>query len=316
MVTDLPDYTRKIVVVYESLIDAGMVKVDHRQIKGLTLKDPYVPLAVPMSVENPALAYDAVNDRFKIDIEALTVGVIPVSFTSDWDTILGKIDLAKTLGATIAHSNPLITRLSNGTTWIDPRDRSWTITEELKRDWTLGDSDIPDLKSKASRLLGIVYGDKGQLQQRTTTLELLVQLMNDGSEINPTAIRALTSSDVVTAQQTTRTSMTVKPEREDLISLGGVASPSAAGVQIVAPNGTKKPKVYDCEYEVLAAGLHYFYFGTTTTPTTKRFLTRQTVGVNSKSFVQPRVGEAGDGIYLYSAVAETNMPYDIGYVLE
>lgn len=116
--------------------------------------------------------------------------------------------------------------------------------------------------------------------------------------------------------QDTRTALKTQPEREDLVSLGGVASPNAAGVQILAPSGTLKPKVYDCEYEVLAAGLHYFYFGTSTAATTKRFLTRQTVGVNSKSFVQPRVGEAADGIYLFSAVSETNMPYDLGYVLE
>lgn len=221
-------------------------------------------------------------------------------------------------------------------------------SKELKtwsygREWLLGSSDVPDLLDRAGRLVGIVYGNKGQLQQRTTSLDLLVQLMSGGAEIDPRSIRALvkatddvysvlktdagvaydsrlvralTSVDVVTSQQTTRGSMTVKPEREDLVSLGGVVSPNAAGVQILAPSGQLKPKVYDCEYEVLAAGLHYFYFGTSTAATTRRFLTRQTVGVNSKSFVQPRVGDAADGIYLYSAVSETNMPYDVGYVLE
>jgi len=118
------------------------------------------------------------------------------------------------------------------------------------------------------------------------------------------------------ATQATRTSLKVQPEREDIVSLGGVASPSAAGVQIVAASGSLVPKVYDAEYEGLADGLHYFYFGTSTSPTTKRFLSRNTKGVNSKTFVQPRVGAAGDGIYLYSSVAETNMPYDLGYKLE
>lgn len=118
------------------------------------------------------------------------------------------------------------------------------------------------------------------------------------------------------ATQATRTSLKVQPEREDIVSLGGVASPSAAGVQIVAGSGSLVPKVYDAEYEGLADGLHYFYFGTSTSPTTKRFLSRNTKGVNSKTFVQPRVGAGGDGIYLYSSVAETNMPYDLGYKLE
>jgi len=356
--------------------------VDLWKVKGLVVKDPYIPLCVPISVENPALAYDDVNDRFKVDIEEISYGSIPISLSDSWTRILGQIDLSRLSGSAISHSNPLLVRLSNGTTWIDPR-------------YPLGNQDQT-------------------LRQRTGTYELLVQLFNAGVEIDPRAIRALTATDVVSAiksgtwnidnllnphpvslasipnpsnldiaisllarettlgtihghvdsidgkitacntgnvtigsalpagtnaigklaansgidigdvdvlsipevTQDTRTALKMQPEREDLTSLGGVASPSAAGVQIVAPDGTKKPKVYDCEYEVLAAGLHYFYFGTTTTATTKRFLTRQTVGVNSKSFVQPRVGEAGDGIYLYSAVAETNMPYDLGYVLE
>jgi hypothetical protein len=79
---DLPDYSRKVIVVYEGTITAGEVKCDHWKIKGLTLKDPYIALSIPMSVENPALAYDAVNDRFKIVLEAITAGVIPVSLTS------------------------------------------------------------------------------------------------------------------------------------------------------------------------------------------------------------------------------------------
>jgi hypothetical protein len=292
------------------------------------------------------------------------------------------MDLARVLGSALSHANPVISRLTDGADFIDPR-----------------------------LILG---SETQQLKQRATTYELLVQLALSGVEIDPRAIRALTASDVVSAvksgtwnidnllnphpvslasipnptnldiaisllarettlgtvhghvdsidgkitacntgsvtigaalpagsnaigklaansgvdigdvdiltmpeaTQDTRTALKMQPEREDLISLGGVASPSAAGVQIVAPNGTKKPKVYDCEYEVLAAGLHYFYFGTSTAATTRRFLTRQTIGVNSKSFVQPRVGDAADGIYIYSAVAETNMPYDLGYVLE
>lgn len=116
--------------------------------------------------------------------------------------------------------------------------------------------------------------------------------------------------------QSTRTNLLMKPEREDLISLGGVASPNAAGVQIVAGSGQTKIKVYDAGYEALAAGLHYFYFGTGTAATTRCFITRKTVGAILKSFVQPRVSDAGDGLYLYSSNSETNMPYDVGYVQE
>jgi hypothetical protein len=188
-----------------------------------------------------------------------------------------------------------------------------------------------------------VKGSENQLLlQRALTYDLIVQLRSAGVEIDPRAIRALTAADIVTvlcsnldvalstrfkptdsigntsfgATQATRTSLKVQPEREDIVSLGGVASPSAAGVEIVPASGSLVPKVYDAEYEGFADGLHYFYFGTSTSPTTKRFLSRGTKGVNSKTFVQPRVGAAGDGIYLYSSVAETNMPYDLGYKLE
>jgi len=53
---------RPIVIVY------GDVQVDHRKIKGSTLKDPTIPLAIPMSIENPAIAYDPALDLFKVAI--------------------------------------------------------------------------------------------------------------------------------------------------------------------------------------------------------------------------------------------------------
>jgi len=65
------------------------------------------------------------------------------------------------------------------------------------RTWNLSVSDIPDLSDRVGRLLGIIYGDVGQLLQRPTTRDLLVQLRNAGTEIDPRSIRALTSSDVV-----------------------------------------------------------------------------------------------------------------------
>jgi hypothetical protein len=100
MVTDLPDYEKKVVVVtipgeYPSLVEVDVVKVDgvaiatptvvgclpvsiehtvginHLQIKGVTLKDPTFPNCIPTSIENEAIAYDSVNDRFKVDIEAM-----------------------------------------------------------------------------------------------------------------------------------------------------------------------------------------------------------------------------------------------------
>jgi len=161
-----------------------------------------------------------------------------------------------------------------------------------------------------------------------------------GVAIDPRIIRLLTSLDIVTIDnllnphpisgtvtvdnlldphpvtQLTRKNLLTKPEREDLTSLGNVASPNNAGVQIIAGVTGQKIKVYDAGYHGAVDGLHYFYFGTSTTATAKRFCTMNLKGLVHKTFVQPRIGGAGDGLYLFSSVSETNMPYDVGYVQE
>jgi hypothetical protein len=135
--------------------------------------------------EKAPWAWDSVNDRIKCAIEAITSGV-EVDIPDDWTRQLGQIDLARYRGAAPSHTNPLHVRLSDGVSaFIDPRDRNWTITESLARSWTLGDSDVPDLKDRGSRLLGIVYGNKGQLAQRTTSLDLYAALRVAGAEIDP-----------------------------------------------------------------------------------------------------------------------------------
>jgi len=141
-------------------------------------------------------------------------------------------------------------------------------------------------------------------------------LATGGAIIDPRQIRALTSSDVITAVQGIRANLKTQPEREDLTSLGGLVSPNNAGIQIVAGTSGQKIKVYDAGYHGAVDGLHYFYFGTSTTPTTKRFCIFNTKGLIHQTFVQPRVGDAGDGLYLFSSVSETDMPYDVGYVKE
>ena len=105
-------------------------------------------------------------------------------------------------------------------------------------------------------------------------------------------------------------------QREDLTSLGGVVSPNNAGVQIQAPSGSLKVKVYDAGFHGAVDGLHYFYFGTSTTATARRFCTINKLGLVHQTFVQPRVSNAADGLYLFSSVSETNMPYDVNYVIE
>jgi len=110
--------------------------------------------------------------------------------------------------------------------------------------------------------------------------------------------------------------LTLRIARQDVLSLGGVVSPNNAGVQLVAGVSGQRIKVYDAGYHGAVDGLHYFYFGTSTTPTTKRFCVSDLKGLVHKTFVQPRVGADGESLYLFSSVAETSMPYDVGFVQE
>lgn len=65
MPKDLPDWSTKITISHE-VSDSDLTTTDHKKIKGVPLKDPSVAAAVPISVENPAIAYDSQNDCFKI----------------------------------------------------------------------------------------------------------------------------------------------------------------------------------------------------------------------------------------------------------
>lgn len=38
---------------------------DETHIKGVVFRDPTIPASKPVSIENPAIAYDPINDRFK-----------------------------------------------------------------------------------------------------------------------------------------------------------------------------------------------------------------------------------------------------------
>lgn len=49
-----------------------VAKIDHQWIKGVELIDPTMEACLPISVENDAIAYDAANDRFKIDLEKIS----------------------------------------------------------------------------------------------------------------------------------------------------------------------------------------------------------------------------------------------------
>jgi len=96
MVSDLPDYEKKIIIVTPPGEYPAIVQVDLRKILGVDFITPTIAGCVPTSIENEAIAYDATNDwfkqyienpaiaynsvtdRFKVDIEAMTVGALTV----------------------------------------------------------------------------------------------------------------------------------------------------------------------------------------------------------------------------------------------
>lgn len=109
---DLPDYRREVNIVESiTIITEGSATVDIVAVGGVTLATPTVSACVPISIENPAIAYDGVNDRFTIDIEKWsatdTVNVeiqnatIAVTQSGSWTvTISGTVTVTGTVAAT------------------------------------------------------------------------------------------------------------------------------------------------------------------------------------------------------------------------
>jgi len=88
------------------------------------------------------------------DIYSVRTAFGATDITDRWARLLGQIDLARVLGAALAHANPVITRLTDGAIFIDPRDVS----------------------DRAARLLGVVYGSRGQQLQQTVANNLMASI--------------------------------------------------------------------------------------------------------------------------------------------
>lgn len=109
--------------------------------KGWTVNQWVTGLSVIQIVKPDGTEYFRIisaNTATQITFAALPVGVVAaagdlysvriiggVTDTTDrWNRQLGQIDLARVLGAVLAHGNPVITRITNGGAFIDPRDVS------------------------------------------------------------------------------------------------------------------------------------------------------------------------------------------------
>jgi hypothetical protein len=182
MVTDLPDYEKKVIVVtipgeYPGLIDINhkqvggvtlktpsvaaclpisiehTVLIDHRAILGTALKTPTFANCVPTSIENDAIAYDAVNDRFKIDLEKISAtDILAVSATdldiralvSTTDSVEVKQGTAANLKATVEASNLDIRDLTSASDSVEVKQAT---AANLKATVEASNLDIRDLTS-------------------------------------------------------------------------------------------------------------------------------------------------------------------------
>jgi len=289
MVSGEPDFTKR-----------TKARTDHWYIKGVELKDPTVSASIPMSIENPALAYDSVNDRFKVDIEAQSLTALNTDVSDRWARQVGQVDLARVLGAALDHANPVIARLTDGVAFIDPRD----------------------VIDRAGRLLGIVYGSEGQqLLQRATTYDLLVQLRHNGVEIDPTQIRALTTSDQITVFQTDETQLkatvTQAAKDREITDITKVATPKQIDLTFTAAGSTAiwtpatgakiRLKLISLEVDTdVALGFHFGSAGTI-------YYLRTTSGAYVANLIGCNLeGAVDEALYIYASGACGVKGYVVG----
>jgi len=269
-----------------------IVRISHEQILGTALKTPTYAQCVPISVENDAIAYNALTNRFRVDIEAMSVGTIDVNVASIDATAMQPIDLSKVLGSPLSYANPVIARLTDGSAFIDPRDMS----------------------DRAARLVGKVYGSLDVLQQQATTKELLIQIAHQGVIKDPTQIRALTSSDQITAMQATAANLcaTVTQAAKDrtISSVDATATPiqinktwgASGNESIYTPATGKKARLKLICLELSADVDLGYRFGATG----NIYYLRITAGPVVINFIGANVqGAANEDIYLYASGACT-----------
>lgn len=207
-------------------------RMDLWWIKSVLLQDPTIAACIPTSIENPALAYDEGNDRFKVDIQAMSVGTVDANVTDRAARLLGVVYGSVDKLQQRASTKELIVQIQHQGVEKDPTQiRALTNSDAV----SVYGSETQKLLQRASTYDLIVqlrsagnqidprsiralttsdaitaYGNLDKLVQRATTKELIVQIQHQGAEKDPTQIRALTSSDVVTVADIAKTATEVQ----------------------------------------------------------------------------------------------------------
>ncbi len=116
----------------------------------------------------PIVAYDSATDTYKVSMPVIPI--VGVDVIDRWARQLGQVDLARVLGAVLSAANPVISGI------YDAAGNRMPSMDAAARP---GYVDVID---RAARLVGIIYGDVGQVAQRAVSRDLYVQLRTAGVE--------------------------------------------------------------------------------------------------------------------------------------
>lgn len=90
------------------IIIHGVPEIDHAKVKGVALTDPTIEAAVPISIENPAIAYDSDLDLFKVKIMAAGTAT-PTTYSPPSTLLAGDKDVTDTgTPEALAASTPVL----------------------------------------------------------------------------------------------------------------------------------------------------------------------------------------------------------------
>jgi hypothetical protein len=244
MVTDLPDYEKKVIVVTVPGEYPGLIDINHKQIKGVTLQTPSItgclPISiehtvfidhrailgealktptfancVPTSIENDAIAYDAENDRFKVDLEKISAtDILAVSATD--------LDIRNLTATDIVTVQSITNALPAGSNAIGKLAANSGVD--------IGDVDvktIPDVtqSDKTKLLATVTQAEKDRTVTGTVSAE-----QSDQTKLKATVTQASTARTVtgtVTAEQSTAASLKGTVYQSDETQLKATVTQSA-----------------------------------------------------------------------------------------
>jgi len=273
----LPFISSKFVEQIRNIETIQDSKSNHWYIKDVELIDPTVAACVPMSIENPAIAYDAVNDRFKVDIQAITVGTLQVDVTDEIARELGLVGLkagTNNIGDVDVLTLPSVTLASQANPF----------SSNLPIDIKVFTASLPTGSNAIGKLAA-----------------------NSGVDIGDVDVLSMPN-----VAQATRTNLKTQPERIDLtFDSWDVALGAAGDSELLAAVSGQSHKIFAFGYESDADVQQGFRFGTSA----DKFGRRITKGVYAQTLMHPIIGTANTALN-FRAEGAANVKVWVQYITE